>query len=35
MPYTTSFDNTKIYYEVTGDEYPLVLIIGLGGNSKA
>jgi len=35
MPYTTSFDNTKIYYEVTGDGYPLVLIIGLGGNSKA
>ena len=35
MPYVNSFDNTKIYYEITGDGFPLVLIIGLGGNSKA
>jgi len=35
MPYVNSFDNTKIYYEITGDGFLFVLIIGLGGNSKA
>jgi hypothetical protein len=31
----TSFDSTKIYYEVKGDGYPVVLIHGFTGTSQA
>ena len=30
----TSFDNTKIYYEVKGDGYPVILIHGFSGTSQ-
>jgi pimeloyl-ACP methyl ester carboxylesterase len=30
----TSFDGTKIYYEVNGNGYPIVLIHGFSGNSQ-
>jgi pimeloyl-ACP methyl ester carboxylesterase len=32
--YFTSFDGTKIYYEVKGDGYPVVLIHGFSGSSQ-
>lgn len=32
--YFTSFDGVKIYYEVKGDGYPVVLIHGFSGTSK-
>ncbi|MBD1392709.1 alpha/beta fold hydrolase [Mucilaginibacter glaciei] len=32
--YFTSFDNTRIYYEVKGDGYPVVLIHGFTGTSQ-
>lgn len=30
----TSFDNTKIYYEVSGEGYPVILIHGFSGTSQ-
>lgn len=30
----TSFDNTKIYYEASGDGYPVILIHGFSGTSQ-
>ncbi len=32
--YYTSFDNTKIYYEVKGDGYPVILLHGFSGTSQ-
>jgi len=32
--YFTSFDGTKIYYEVKGDGYPVILIHGFSGTSQ-
>ncbi|MDO3644801.1 alpha/beta fold hydrolase [Mucilaginibacter sp. L3T2-6] len=32
--YYTSFDNTKIYYEVSGEGYPVILIHGFSGTSQ-
>jgi len=32
--YFTSFDSTKIYYEVKGDGYPVILIHGFSGTSQ-
>jgi pimeloyl-ACP methyl ester carboxylesterase len=32
--YFTSFDNTKIYYEVKGTGYPVILIHGFSGTSQ-
>jgi pimeloyl-ACP methyl ester carboxylesterase len=32
--YYTSFDSTKIYYEVKGDGYPVILIHGFSGTSQ-
>ncbi|BAU55956.1 alpha/beta fold hydrolase [Mucilaginibacter gotjawali] len=32
--YFTSFDSTKIYYEVKGDGYPVLLIHGFSGNGQ-
>src|SRR4051812_47867207 len=30
----TSFDNTKIYYEISGEGYPVILIHGFSGTSQ-
>jgi pimeloyl-ACP methyl ester carboxylesterase len=32
--YYTSFDSTKIYYEVTGEGYPVILIHGFSGTGQ-
>ncbi|MDP9047215.1 MAG: alpha/beta hydrolase, partial [Bacteroidota bacterium] len=32
--YFTSFDTTKIYYEVTGTGYPVVLVHGFSGTGQ-
>jgi len=32
--YYTSFDNTKIYYEVKGADYPVILIHGFSGTAQ-
>ncbi|MEO6979110.1 MAG: alpha/beta hydrolase, partial [Mucilaginibacter sp.] len=32
--YYTSFDSTKIYYEVKGNGYPVILIHGFSGTSQ-
>ncbi|MDB5025498.1 MAG: Arylesterase [Mucilaginibacter sp.] len=33
-PYYPSFDGTKIYYEISGNGYPIVLIHGFSGSSQ-